>query len=216
MNILNQYKKIIKNVEDYSFNYPIKLIVVTKGRSLADIQKIINAGHIHFGENRVQESANKWKDILKLNSNIKLHFLGKLQTNKVADVISNFSFIHSLDNDKLALKISIEEKKLKKTLTYFIQVNLGEENQKSGILKKDLSRFVNYCKNDLKLNIIGLMCLPPINEDSDKYFKELRQLAIDNNLKELSMGMSNDYISAIKNGSTFLRIGSAIFEEKFN
>jgi hypothetical protein len=216
MNILNQYKKIIKNIEDYSFNYPIKLIVVTKGRSLADIQKIINAGHIHFGENRVQESANKWKDILKLNSNIKLHFLGKLQTNKVADVISNFSFIHSLDNDKLALKISIEEKKLKKTLTYFIQVNLGEENQKSGILKKDLSRFVNYCKNDLKLNIIGLMCLPPINEDSDKYFKELRQLAIDNNLKELSMGMSNDYISAIKNGSTFLRIGSAIFEEKFN
>ena len=216
MNILNQYKKIIKNIEDYSFNYPIKLIVVTKGRSLADIQKIINAGHIHFGENRVQESTNKWKDILKLNSNIKLHFLGKLQTNKVADVISNFSFIHSLDNDKLALKISIEEKKLKKTLTYFIQVNLGEENQKSGILKKDLSRFVNYCKNDLKLNIIGLMCLPPINEDSDKYFKELRQLAIDNNLKELSMGMSNDYISAIKNGSTFLRIGSAIFEEKFN
>jgi len=216
MNILNQYKKIIKNIEDYSFNYPIKLIVVTKGRSLADIQKIINAGHIHFGENRVQESANKWKDILKLNSNIKLHFLGKLQTNKVADVISNFSFIHSLDNDKLALKISIEEKKLKKTLTYFIQVNLGEENQKSGILKKDLSRFVNYCKNDLKLNIIGLMCLPPINEDSDKYFKEIRQLAIDNNLKELSMGMSNDYISAIKNGSTFLRIGSAIFEEKFN
>jgi len=216
MNILNQYKKIIKNIEDYSFNYPIKLIVVTKGRSLADIQKIINAGHIHFGENRVQESANKWKDILKLNSNIKLHFIGKLQTNKVADVISNFSFIHSLDNDKLALKISIEEKKLKKTLTYFIQVNLGEENQKSGILKKDLSRFVNYCKNDLKLNIIGLMCLPPINEDSDKYFKEIRQLAIDNNLKELSMGMSNDYISAIKNGSTFLRIGSAIFEEKFN
>jgi len=216
MNILNQYKKIIKNIEDYSFNYPIKLIVVTKGRSLADIQEIINAGHIHFGENRVQESVNKWKDILKLNSNIKLHFIGKLQTNKVADVISNFSFIHSLDNDKLALKISIEEKKLKKTLTYFIQVNLGEENQKSGILKKDLSRFVNYCKNDLKLNIIGLMCLPPINEDSDKYFKEIRQLAIDNNLKELSMGMSNDYISAIKNGSTFLRIGSAIFEEKFN
>jgi len=216
MNILTQYKIIKQNIEDCLSNIPVNLIVITKGRSLVDIQKIINAGHIHFGENRVQESANKWKDILKLNSNIKLHFLGKLQTNKVADVISNFSFIHSLDNDKLALKISIEEKKLKKTLTYFIQVNLGEENQKSGILKKDLSRFVNYCKNDLKLNIIGLMCLPPINEDSDKYFKELRQLAIDNNLKELSMGMSNDYISAIKNGSTFLRIGSAIFEEKFN
>jgi PLP dependent protein len=216
MNILNQYKKIIQNIEDYSFKIPINLIVVTKGRSLADIQKIINVGHIHFGENRVQESINKWKDILKLNTNIKLHFIGKLQTNKVADVIRNFSFIHSLDNDKLALKISLEEKKLKKNLSYFIQVNLGEESQKSGIIKKDLPRFANYCKNDLKLNVIGLMCLPPINEVSDKYFKELRQLAIDNNLKELSMGMSNDYISAIKNGSTFIRIGSAIFEEKFN
>ncbi len=216
MNILNQYKKIIQNIEDYSFKIPINLIVVTKGRSLADIQKIINVGHIHFGENRAQESINKWKDILKFNTNIKLHFIGKLQTNKVADVIRNFSFIHSLDNDKLALKISLEEKKLKKNLSYFIQVNLGEENQKSGILKKDLHSFVNYCKKDLKLNVVGLMCLPPINEDSERYFKELRQLAINNNLKELSMGMSNDYISAIKNGSTFIRIGSAIFEEKFN
>ena len=216
MNILNQYNKIIQNIEDYSLNVPINLIVVTKGRSLADIQKIINVGHIHFGENRVQEGVNKWSNILKLNTNIKLHFIGKLQTNKVSDVISNFSFIHSLDNDKLALKISLEEKKLKKTLSYFIQVNLGEENQKSGILKKDLPRFVNYCKNDLKLNVIGLMCLPPINVDSERYFKELRQLATDNNLKELSMGMSNDYIPAIKNGSTFIRIGSAIFEEKFS
>jgi len=212
MNILNQYKKIKKNIEDYSVNIPANLIVVTKGRSLADIQEIINVGHIHFGENRVQESINKWKDILKSNTNIKLHFIGKLQTNKVADVIPHFSFIHSLDNDKLALKISVEEKKLKKTLNYFVQVNLGEENQKSGILKKDLSRFINYCKNDLNLNIIGLMCLPPINDDSDKYFKELRQLAFDNNLKELSMGMSNDYVVAIKNGSTFIRVGSGIFE----
>ena len=213
MNILNQYKKIKQNIEDYSFNIPANLIVVTKGRSLADIQKIINVGHIHFGENRVQESISKWKDTLKLNDSLKLHFIGKLQTNKVADVIAHFSYIHSLDNDKLAVKISAEEKKLKKTLNYFVQVNLGEENQKSGILKQDLSRFINYCKNDLKLNVIGLMCLPPINDDSDKYFKELRQLAFDNNLKELSMGMSNDYISAIKNGSTFVRVGSGIFEE---
>ena len=216
MDILNHYKNIKQEIKNYPADVPVNLIVVTKGRSLEDIQKIINVGHIHFGENRVQEGVNKWSNILKLNTNIKLHFIGKLQTNKVADVISNFSFIHSLDNDKLALKISLEEKKLKKTLSYFIQVNLGEEKQKSGILKKDLPRFVNYCKNDLKLNVIGLMCLPPINEDSEKYFKVLRQLAIDNNLKELSMGMSNDYISAIKNGSTFIRIGSAIFEEKFN
>ena len=216
MDILNHYKNIKQEIKNYPADVPVNLIVVTKGRSLEDIQKIINVGHIHFGENRVQEGVNKWSNILKLNTNIKLHFIGKLQTNKVADVISNFSFIHSLDNDKLALKISLEEKKLKKTLSYFIQVNLGEEKQKSGILKKDLPKFINYCKNDLKLNVIGLMCLPPINEDSEKYFKVLRQLAIDNNLKELSMGMSNDYISAIKNGSTFIRIGSAIFEEKFN
>ena len=215
MNILNQYKKIKQNIEALSFNISANLIVVTKGRSLADIQKIINVGHIHFGENRVQESINKWKDTLKLNDSLKLHFIGKLQTNKVEDVIAHFSYIHSLDNDKLAVKISVEEKKLKKALNYFVQVNLGEENQKSGILKQDLSRFINYCKNDLKLNVIGLMCLPPINDDSDKYFKELRQLAFDNNLKELSMGMSNDYISAIKNGSTFVRVGSSIFEEKF-
>jgi pyridoxal phosphate enzyme (YggS family) len=216
MDILNHYKNIKQEIKNYSPDVPVNLIVVTKGRPLEDIQKIINVGHIHFGENRVQEGVNKWSNILKLNTNIKLHFIGKLQTNKVADVISNFSFIHSLDNDKLAVKISLEEKKLKKTLSYFIQVNLGEEKQKSGILKKDLPKFINYCKNDLKLNVIGLMCLPPINEDSEKYFKVLRQLAIDNNLKELSMGMSNDYISAIKNGSTFIRIGSAIFEEKFN
>ena len=216
MDILNHYKNIKQEIKNYSYDVPVNLIVVTKGRSLEDIQKIINVGHIHFGENRAQEGVNKWSNILKLNTNIKLHFIGKLQTNKVADVIRNFSFIHSLDNDKLALKLSLEEKKLKKTLSYFIQVNLGEENQKSGILKKDLSRFVNYCKNDLKLNVIGLMCLPPINVDSERYFKELRQLATDNNLKELSMGMSNDYIPAIKNGSTFIRIGSAIFEEKFS
>ena len=211
MDILNHYKNINQEIKNYSSDVPINLIVVTKGRSLEDIQKIINVGHIHFGENRVQEGISKWSNILKSNINIKLHFIGKLQTNKVADVISNFSFIHSLDNDKLALKISLEEKKLKKTLSYFIQVNIGEENQKSGIIKKDLPRFVNYCKNDLKLNIIGLMCLPPVNEDSDKYFKELRQLANDNNLNDLSMGMSNDYVSAIKNGSTYVRIGSGIF-----
>lgn len=216
MNILRHYNNIKKNIESCSSNISINLIVVTKGRSLSDIEKIINAGHIHFGENRVQESINKWKDILTLNTNIKLHFIGKLQTNKVADVIAHFSYMHSLDNDKLALKMSSEEKKLKKNLHYFVQVNLGEENQKSGILKKDLSRFISYCKNDLNLNIIGLMCLPPINDDSNKYFKELRQLAFDNNLKELSMGMSNDYMSAIKNGSTFVRVGSGIFKEEFN
>ena len=216
MNILKQYETINQEIKNYSSNNLVNLIVVSKGRSFDEIQKIINSGHLHFGENRVQESIDKWEKILKINTSIKLHLIGKLQTNKVKEVIKLFSYVHSLDNDKLALKISVEENNYKKKLFHFVQVNLGEETQKSGISKQDLSNFIKYCKNDLKLNIIGLMCLPPINEDSERYFKELRQLAIDNNLKELSMGMSNDYISAIKNGSTFIRIGSAIFEEKFN
>jgi pyridoxal phosphate enzyme (YggS family) len=216
MNILKQYETINQEIKDYSSNNLVNFIVVSKGRSFDEIEKIINSGHLHFGENRVQESIDKWEKILKINTSIKLHLIGKLQTNKVKEVIKLFSYVHSLDNDKLALKISVEENNYKKKLFHFVQVNLGEEIQKSGISKQDLSNFIKYCKNDLKLNIIGLMCLPPINEDSERYFKELRQLAIDNNLKELSMGMSNDYISAIKNGSTFIRIGSAIFEEKFN
>ena len=216
MDILTQYKNIKQEIKNCLPNVPINLIVVTKGRPLSDIKQIINVGHFHFGENRVQESIDKWSGILKLNSSVKLHFIGKLQTNKVIDMVRYFSFMHSLDTDKLALKLSNEEKSQKKNLNYFIQVNLGEENQKSGILKQDLNRFVNYCKNDLKLNIVGLMCLPPIDQNSEKYFKELKQLASDNNLKELSMGMSNDYISAIKNGSTFVRIGSGIFSKKSN
>ena len=216
MNILKQYETINQEIKNYSSNNLVNFIVVSKGRSFDEIQKIINSGHLHFGENRVQESIDKWEKILKINTSIKLHLIGKLQTNKVKEVIKLFSYVHSLDNDKLALKISVEENNYKKKLFHFVQVNLGEETQKSGISKQDLSNFIKYCKNDLKLNIIGLMCLPPINEDSERYFKELRQLAIDNNLKELSMGMSNDYILAIKNGSTFIRIGSAIFEEKFN
>ena len=216
MDILTQYKNIEQEIRNRPSNVPVNLIVVTKGRLLSDIQQIINVGHFHFGENRVQDSIDKWSDILKINSSIKLHFIGKLQTNKVTDVVRYFSFIHSLDNDKLALKLSNEEKSQKKNLSYFIQVNLGEENQKSGILKQDLSRFINHCKNELKLNVVGLMCLPPIDQNSEKYFKELKQLASDNNLKELSMGMSNDYIPAIKNGSTFVRIGSGIFNEKSN
>jgi pyridoxal phosphate enzyme (YggS family) len=216
MNILKQYEIINQEIKNYSPNNFVNLIVVTKGRSYEDIQKIIDRGHIHFGENRVQESINKWEQILKTNTSIKLHLIGKLQTNKVKDVIKLFSYVHSLDNDKLALKISVEENNYKKKLLHFVQVNLGEESQKSGILKQDLSNFINYCKNDLRLNIIGLMCLPPLNEDPLKYFVELKNLAYTHKLKELSMGMSNDYISAIKNGSTFVRVGSAIFNSNTN
>lgn len=216
MNILKQYETINQEIKKYSSNNFVNFIVVTKGRSFEDIKKIIDLGHIHFGENRVQECIDKWEQILKINANIKLHLIGKLQTNKVKDVIKLFSYVHSLDNDKLALKISVEENNHKKKLFHFVQVNLGEENQKSGILKQDLLNFINYCKNDLRLNIIGLMCLPPLNEDPVKYFLELKSLAHTHKLKELSMGMSNDYIPAIKNGSTFIRVGSAIFNQKTN
>jgi len=216
MNILKQYETINQEIKNYSSNNFANLIVVTKGRSFEDIKKIIDLGHIHFGENRVQESIDKWEQILKTNTSIKLHLIGKLQTNKVKDVIKLFSYVHSLDNDKLALKISIEENNHKKKLFHFVQVNLGEERQKSGILRQDLSNFINYCKNDLRLNIIGLMCLPPLNEDPVKFFVELKKLAHTHNLKELSMGMSNDYMSAIKNGSTFIRVGSAIFNSNTN
>jgi len=216
MNILKQYETINQEIKKYSSNNFVNLIVVTKGRSFDDIKKIIDLGHIHFGENRVQECIDKWEQILKINANIKLHLIGKLQTNKVKDVIKLFSYVHSLDNDKLALKISVEENNHKKKLFHFVQVNVGEERQKSGILKQDLSNFINYCKNDLRLNIIGLMCLPPLNEDPVKYFLELKSLAHTHKLKELSMGMSNDYIPAIKNGSTFIRVGSAIFNQKTN
>ena len=146
MNILNHYEIINQQIKKNSHHNLINLIVVTKGRSLDDIQKIINLGHIHFGENRVQESINKWEKILNINNKIKLHLIGKLQTNKVKDVIKLFSYVHSLDNDKLALKISVEENNYKKKLFHFVQVNLGEESQKSGILKKDLSNQGKYKK----------------------------------------------------------------------
>ena len=214
MSILKPYQRISDEISQLNKN--VTLIVVTKTFSIDHISPLIKHGHLHFGENKVQEASIKWKQILLQNSNLSLHMIGNLQSNKVDEAVSIFSYIHSLDSEKLALKLHKAELKYKKNLKYFIQVNLGEENQKSGILKQDLTRFINYCKNDLKLNIVGLMCLPPIDQNSEKFFKELKQLASDNNLKELSMGMSNDYISAIKNGSTFVRIGSGIFSEKSN
>lgn len=211
MNILSNFNLIKNEISTISPNKLINLIVVSKGQSQDQIKKLINIGHEHFGENRVIESIDKWHELLQLNHNLKLHFIGKLQTNKVTQVVKYYSFVHSLDNEKLALKIYNEEKIQNKCLKHFIQVNLAEENQKSGILKSNLKKFIYYCTKDLKLNIIGLMCIPPINEDSEHYFIQLKNLALDNNLKELSMGMSNDYIDAIKNGATYVRIGGKIF-----
>ena len=187
------------------------IIAVSKTFSLNQITPLLDFGHLHFGENKVQEADHKWKDIKKKYKNIQLHMLGKLQTNKAKIAVKIFDYIHSLDNAKLASKISQFEKELNKKTNLFIQVNIGEEVQKSGILIKDLQNFYDYCTKELSLNIIGLMCLPPADLDSKNYFIMLKKNSEILNVKDLSMGMSNDFEQAIICGSTYLRLGSIIF-----
>jgi len=192
-------------------NSNVRIIAVSKTFSMDNISHLINDGHIDFGENKVQEAVEKWTNI-KLNSpNLVLHMVGKLQTNKVKFAVKLFDYIHSLDSIKLAKKISEEQSKFKKKLKIFIQVNIGNENQKSGIMISDLSNFYKICSKELNLDIVGLMCLPPVNIDPSTYFKEMNLLAKNLSLKELSMGMSSDYLCAIEHGATFIRIGSKIF-----
>lgn len=209
MNIITNYKNIINDV--YAINKKVTLIAVSKTYPLSYIKPLIDFGHLDFGENKVQEALNKWSKILADLTNLKLHMLGKIQTNKAHDVVSLFSYVHSLDSEKLVLKLSKAEKDLSKKLKYFIQINIGSEMQKSGIHINELKNFLNFCKKENNLNIIGLMCLPPIETDPVKYFLQLRNMAHENNFYELSMGMSNDYKAAVENGSTFIRIGSKIF-----
>ena len=209
MNIITNYKKIIDEV--YAINKKITLIAVSKTYPLSYIKPLIDFGHLDFGENKVQEALNKWSKTLSEFTNLKLHMLGKIQTNKAHDVVSLFSYVHSLDSEKLVLKLSKAEKDLSKKLKYFIQINIGSEIQKSGIQIHELKNFLNFCKKENNLNIIGLMCLPPIETDPVKYFLQLKNMAYENNFYELSMGMSNDYKAAVENGSTFIRIGSKIF-----
>ena len=171
---------------------------------------LIDHGHLHFGENKVQEAIEKWSEIKKKKSNIQLHLIGKLQTNKVKFAVKLFDYIHSVDNEKLAKKISSFQKIENKNLKIFIQVNIGEENQKSGIHVSKLAKFYTFCK-DLNLNIVGLMCIPPVDGDADIYFKKMQELKKQFNFKDLSMGMSSDYLDALKYNASFLRIGSSIF-----
>ena len=189
----------------------INIVAVSKTFEISKIIPLIDHGHIHFGENKVQESVNKWKDIKLSNNNIQLHMIGKLQTNKVKQAILHFDYIHSLDNIKLAKKISSEQKKNNRNLKIFIQVNIGHEKQKNGILPSDVKSFYSECLNDLNLDIIGLMCIPPQHGNVEEYFNEMNIINKSLGLKELSMGMSSDYIKAINHGATFLRIGSKIF-----
>ena len=192
-------------------NQNIDIIAVSKTFSIEQINPLIDYGHNHFGENKVQEAITKWKAIKEFNHNIKLHLIGKLQSNKVKFVIPIFDYIHSLDNIKLANKIFNEEKKINKKVKIFIQVNIDNEIQKNGIKKEDLLDFYNYCSKELNLDIIGLMCIPPNNQNSNDHFKEMKDLNSKIKLRHLSMGMSNDYLNAIQNGATFVRIGSKIF-----
>ena len=191
-----------------------KIIVVTKTFTLNKIIPLLEHGHIHFGENKIQEAEYKWLKAKNQYKNLQLHMVGKLQSNKVKKALELFDYIHSLDNERLALKISKYEKELGKKIKLFIQVNLANEKQKSGVELNKLNHFYNYCTKELSLNVIGLMCLPPIAPHSQKYFKLLKQNAERLNLKELSMGMSSDFEEAILNGSTYLRLGTLILGKR--
>ena len=190
-----------------------RIIAVSKTFKMQHIYPLIDHGHVDFGENKVQEAQEKWTEIKEKNKNIKLHLIGRLQTNKVKIAVKLFDYIHSLDSKKLADKISKYQKEQNLKKKMFIQVNIGDEDQKSGIQKDELPDFYNYCKN-LELDILGLMCIPPFNKDSSSYFQEMKDLSKKFNLKDLSMGMSSDYIDAIENGSTYVRIGSNIFGQR--
>ena len=191
-----------------------EIVVVSKTFSLENIMPLLDYGHIHYGENKIQEAEDKWSEIKKNYKNLQLHMVGKLQTNKVKKAIKLFDYVHSLDSERLALKISQYQKELNKEIKLFIQVNLGGEKQKSGLPLNNLHTFYNYCVNELSLKIIGLMCFPPIDSDTVKYFKLLKKTSENFNLKELSMGMSSDFEDAVINGSTFLRLGTLILGKR--
>ena len=209
MSIVENYKLIISKINHLSNK--VTLICVTKTFSLDVIKPLVDNGHVHFGENKVQEAKNKWSELLKLNPKINLHMVGKIQSNKIDEIVNIFSFVHSLDNEKNSIKFNESEKKFEKKLSYFIQVNIGNELQKSGIQISLVKDFVKFCKNDLNLNILGLMCIPPFNQNPESFFNMLYKLNKDCDLNNLSMGMSSDYELAIKNGANYVRVGSSIF-----
>jgi hypothetical protein len=208
---LIQIEKLVKS-KDSDFK-KITIIAISKTFKLEKILPLIEYGHLDYGENKVQEALDKWSDIKSKKPDIKLHLVGKLQSNKVKFAVKIFDFIHSVDTKKLAKKIADEESKLKKKIKIFIQVNIGNEDQKSGVNKEELEDLFLYCKS-LNLDVIGLMCLPPANHDPDPFFSELNELNKKFNLTELSMGMSSDYVKAIEHSSTYLRIGSEIFGQR--
>jgi pyridoxal phosphate enzyme (YggS family) len=213
-NLLDIEKNIKLHLNELNFNNNPKIIAVSKTFKIDKILPLIEHGHIDFGENKVQEAIEKWTEIKKKNSAIKIHMIGKLQTNKVKYAVKLFDYIHSVDSEKLAKKIADEQNKLNKKIKIFLQVNIGDEDQKSGINKNNVEYLVSYCK-EIGLDLIGLMCIPPINIDPENYFKEMNTLNKSLGFSELSMGMSSDFLQATKHSSTFVRIGSSIFGQRF-
>ena len=209
---LESLKKIQDNVNQ--INNKVTIVVVSKTFPIAKVQPLINSGHLDYGENKVQEALSKWSDYILSNNNIKLHMVGNIQSNKIESAVRIFSYIHSLDNEKSAYKFASAQKKFNKELNYFIQVNIGNETQKSGIEISLVNEFVKFCQQELKLNILGLMCIPPLNLSAEQYFKKLKEINEISNLKNLSMGMSSDYELAIKYGANYIRIGSSLFGKR--
>ena len=209
-NLLDIKNNIEKHLNKLNVNNKPKIIAVSKTFKIDKILPLIDYGHIHFGENKVQEAVEKWTETREKNSNIKLHMIGKLQTNKVKFAVRLFDYIHSVDSAKLAKKIADEQEKLNKKIKIFLQVNIGNEVQKSGIDKNEVNTLVTYCKK-INLDLIGLMCIPPANIDPEIYFNDMKKLNESFDFKELSMGMSSDFLKAAENLSTYIRIGSKIF-----
>jgi|TARA_B100001939_G_scaffold347402_1_gene368912 pyridoxal phosphate enzyme (YggS family) len=209
-NLLDIQKKINLILDTLKISKVPKIIAVSKTFGMDKISPLIEYGHLDFGENKVQEALEKWSDVKTNNKNLKLHLIGKLQTNKVKYAVKIFDFIHSVDSEKLAKKISEEQQKQKKKVKIFIQVNIGDEQQKTGVSKSSVTHLYSYCKT-LNLDVVGLMCIPPLEKSSDTFFKEMNILNTNLNFNELSMGMSSDYLDAIKNSATYIRIGSNIF-----
>ena len=209
-NLLN----IENNIKKLNISNRPKIVAVSKTFKIDKILPLLEHGHTDFGENKVQEALEKWTVIKKNNPRVKLHMIGKLQTNKVKFAVQIFDFIHSVDSEKLAKKIAEEQHKINKRIKVFLQVNIGDESQKSGINKNEINKYVSYCK-EIGLDLIGLMCIPPLDTDTEIYFKEMKKLNDEQGLKELSMGMSSDFITALKYSATYVRVGSSIFGQRF-
>jgi len=212
-NLLDIQDNIKVKLNEININHYPKIIAVSKTFKINQISPLIDHGHIDFGENKVQEAVEKWEEVKKTNPEIQLHMIGKLQTNKVKFAVKLFDYIHSVDSEKLAKKIANEQNKINKNIKIFLQVNIGDENQKSGINKNELKQLVAYCK-EINLDLIGLMCIPPANIDPEVYFEEMKNLNKVLGFSELSMGMSSDFLVAAKHQSTFIRVGSSIFGQR--